>query len=150
MIWNSVVLRQYLCIISLALITGLVPHYSILLRLTALMDISMQVNQAQVPVKVVRLPGPALNAANALEIRDRLKQAIEESSTYLVIELSQVTMMDSMGLSTLLSAMRTCRKTGYQLALSNIQDQVRIILSITKLDMIFPVFESVSAAVESF
>lgn len=114
------------------------------------MDVSKQTNPAQVPVTVVSLTETSLNAANAPEVRDRLRQVIQGSASHCVLDLSQVAMIDSMGVSTLLAANRACRATGYQFALCGLQDQVKMIISLTKLDSVFSTFDSVPAATESF
>ncbi|MHC4429252.1 MAG: STAS domain-containing protein, partial [Planctomycetota bacterium] len=64
----------------------------------------------------------------------------------LVIDLSGVPYMDSSGVATLVEAMQIARRTGSKLVLAALQEKVRSIFEIARLDMVFSIVNSVDDA----
>jgi anti-sigma B factor antagonist len=85
---------------------------------------------------VLAIHGDAdLHTAN--ELRDRLTEAIEEGPRLLVVDLSDVTFLDSMALGVLLGGMKRLRLQGGQLRLVVPATDLRRIFEITLLDRVF-------------
>jgi anti-sigma B factor antagonist len=85
---------------------------------------------------VLAIHGDAdLHTAN--ELRDRLTEAIEEGPRLLVVDLSDVTFLDSMALGVLLGSMKRLRLQGGQLRLVVPATDLRRIFEITLLDRVF-------------
>jgi anti-sigma B factor antagonist len=81
----------------------------------------------------------------------QVKRELERATTAdVVVNLSGVHFIDSAGLSALISALKRCRQAGGDLRLSNLQQPVRIIFELTKLQRAFEIFASESEAVAAF
>ena len=95
--------------------------------------------------RVLRLAGE-VDVATAPRLRDRLVQLITEGPPRLVVDLSGLTFIDSMGLGALVSGLKRARALGGDLRLAGPTDHVAKVLAITRLDQAFLVGDSVEAA----
>jgi anti-sigma B factor antagonist len=75
----------------------------------------------------------------APELRERLTRTIEEGATALVVDLSDVTFVDSMALGVLLGAMKRIRAVGGRLRLVVARPEIRRIFEITLLDQVLAI-----------
>lgn len=73
----------------------------------------------------------------ATNLRDHLTAAIGEGTSFLVVDLSGVSFIDSMGLGALLGSMKRLRSSGGQFRLVVPCGEIRRILEITLLDRVF-------------
>ncbi len=64
----------------------------------------------------------------------------------LVVDLSQVSYIDSSGLAVLIEGMQNVAAYGGKFALAGLQDGVRPIFEIARLDQVFEIFPTVEAA----
>ncbi len=69
------------------------------------------------------------------DVSDLLKLGIES----ILIDFSNITFMDSSGLGALVATLQQVRKQESQLYLCSLNDQVSIILELTKMDKIFDI-----------
>lgn len=80
-----------------------------------------------------------------------LKQAFHEYAArgvqWATVEMSQVTFIDSSGLSALISGLKTLRQVGGGVNLAAAGPQARTALRLTLLDTVLPVFDAEAAAV---
>jgi anti-sigma B factor antagonist len=80
----------------------------------------------------------------------RLKEQVAElaagGSPRVAVNLEGVEFMDSTGLGVLISGLKRCREAGGDLALVAPREPVRKVLSITGLDRVFPIHDSVEQA----
>ncbi len=60
----------------------------------------------------------------------------------LIVDLQEVPYMDSSGVATLVEAMQVARRGSGQIVLCNLNDRVRSILEIARLDMVFTIVGS--------
>jgi anti-sigma B factor antagonist len=67
-----------------------------------------------------------------------------------VLNMSNVTYIDSSGLGTLVSTYTSARSQGATLKLSNLGNKFREVLQVTKLLTVFDVYESEEKAIQSF
>ncbi len=95
---------------------------------------------------VVLRPVGEIDLSCAAMLRQRLSQVQDGQPARLVIDLSAVPYMDSSGVATLVEAMQIARRTGSKLVLCALQDKVRSIFEIARLDMVFSIVESVEEA----
>ena len=63
-----------------------------------------------------------------------------------VINMSGVGFIDSSGLSSLVKGLKHCRENGGELYLCNLQQAVRIIFELTRLDRTFDIFDNEATA----
>ncbi len=93
--------------------------------------------------RVLRLAGE-VDVATAPRLRDRLVQLVTEGPPQVVVDLSGVTFIDSMGLGALVSGLKRARAHDGDLRLAGASDHVAKVLSITRLDQAFVVGDSVA------
>jgi len=90
---------------------------------------------------VVRPKGD-IDLGTAPTLRQKLSEAQRNQPAKLVIDLSGVPYMDSSGVATLVEAMQVTRRQGGQLVLCGMQEKVRSIFEIARLDMVFTIVDS--------
>lgn len=99
--------------------------------------------------KIARLSG-RLNAASAPEAKDRLKALIREASGNLLLDLGELSFIDSSGLAALVSAYKAAAESGGTLKLACLLPQVAQVFSLTRLDSVFETYADVEKALDSF
>ena len=75
-----------------------------------------------------------------------LNAMIEKKPQRLVVDLSEVTYIDSAGLAALIEAMQKVEAYGGKFLLAGLQETVRSIFEISRLDQVFQIFPDVRAA----
>jgi anti-sigma B factor antagonist len=75
---------------------------------------------------------------SAARLRDRLVSSIEQGQRSILLDVSQVSYMDSMLLGELVNAYVTAVKRGATLKLINVTSRLRELLRVTKLDRVLP------------
>jgi anti-sigma B factor antagonist len=78
-----------------------------------------------------------------------LNAIIEKKPDRLVIDLSDVSYIDSAGLAALIQAMQRVEAYGGKFLLAGLQETVRSIFEISRLDQVFQVFPDVDTALAS-
>lgn len=80
-------------------------------------------------------------------LRQALKQVLQAKPARLIVDLSSVPYMDSSGVATLVEAMQIARKNGTRMMLCALQDKVRSIFEIARLDTVFTIYATPEAAI---
>jgi anti-sigma B factor antagonist len=75
-----------------------------------------------------------------------LRTLIEQKPGRLVVDLSRVTYIDSSGLAALIEGMQNVEAYGGKFVLAGVQENVRPIFEIARLDQVFIIFPHVDAA----
>lgn len=75
-----------------------------------------------------------------------LAQMVEKKPDKLVVDLSRVSYMDSSGLAVLIEAMQHVEEYGGKFAIAGMQETVRSIFEIARLDQVFQIFTDVDSA----
>ena len=110
----------------------------------------MQINTKQVnTIAVVELAG-RFDAHEVPEVRKTLTSATESGNGRVVVDLGGVNFVDSSGLACLVQGMKHCRERGADEYLCNLQQPVRIIFELTRLDRAFKIFPTTDSAVADF
>ena len=71
---------------------------------------------------------------------------IEDKPQKVIVDLSRVTYIDSSGLAVLIEGMQNVEAYGGKFALAGVQEKVRPIFEIARLDQVFRIFADVDAA----
>ena len=79
-------------------------------------------------------------------IATTLNTALKEQPRNLVVDLSKVSYIDSSGLAVLIEAMQNVEKYGGKFALAGLQQNVKPIFEIARLDQVFRIFPDVGSA----
>jgi len=100
-------------------------------------------------VTVLSLEG-RLDASSAKDIKEKVDSLSTESRVNLVIDMAGVDFIDSSGLGSLVSSLRTVNKQGGDIKISALQAQVRSVFELTRLHRIFGIYDDKTAAAMSF
>ena len=100
-------------------------------------------------VIVVRLSGVIYFGEEAAALRLRVKGILEESRQ-IVLDLGNVTHIDSGSVGTLVAVHASARKVGGAVKFANLGSHTREVLQITKLVRVFEIFERAENAIASF
>lgn len=100
-------------------------------------------------VRVLRLAG-RFDTPNAVPVQDWMDKAAEADPANLVVNLQDVPFVDSTGLATLVAGMKRSREKKGDLRICGLQQPVRMIFELTRLDKAFEIFNSEEEAVQAF
>lgn len=100
-------------------------------------------------VTVLRLRGVIYFGEESASLRLRVKELLE-SSRQIVLDLANVTHIDSGGLGTLVALYCSARKVGGEIKLASLGNHAKEVLQITKLVTVFEIFERAEDAAASF
>ena len=82
-------------------------------------------------------------------LKDRVAAQLREGRRQFVVDLHQVSQMDTSGLTTIVAAYIAVRKQEGRIALANPPKRVRELLRVTRLDTLFQVFDCEDDAIAS-
>lgn len=112
---------------------------------------SIQVTNRQVgDVTVVDVAGRITLGEGASTLRENIRSLAAKGNKKILLNLSDVSYIDSSGIGELVSAFTTVTNQGGVLKLLGLTKRVKDLLQITKLYTVFEVFENESIAVRSF
>ena len=101
-------------------------------------------------VMVVDCSGRIVFGEESATLRDTVKKVLLTQSPRVVLNLAEVSHIDSGGLGTLVSLYTTARSAGGALKLTHLTQRVGDLLQLTKLVSIFEVFDNEQQAALSF
>lgn len=90
---------------------------------------------------VVVYPEGRLDMASAQFLREQLRAEVQSGNAHLVVDLSAVDVIDSGGLSALISGLKAARQAGGSLQIAHPSKQVRAILKLTNLHRVLEVVD---------
>ena len=99
---------------------------------------------------VVEVRGRITLGPETETLRAKLKQLIESGQLRIILNLAEVTYIDSVGLSTLVAGYTSARRAGGDLKLLHLPRGVHQLLQITRLSTVFEIYENLEAARQSF
>jgi anti-sigma B factor antagonist len=100
-------------------------------------------------VLVVQVDGQLI-VGNRHELKDLIQAALETGERRLLIDFSRTGYIDSSGLGALVSISKRVRESGGELRLSGLNDDLRSLFELTKLDTLFAITETPEQALTSF
>ena len=101
-------------------------------------------------VSVVALDGRIVLGEESNALREKVKGLIAEGKRKIVLNMDNVTFIDSAGLGTLVAAHHSVKSQGPALPLCHLGSKFQEVLQITKLLTVFDVFNTEAEAVRSF
>jgi anti-sigma B factor antagonist len=111
----------------------------------------MNISQRQVgDVTILDVSGKITIGVGDVQVRDAVHMALGQGARNLVLNLKNVTTIDSAGVGELVSAYTTVTNRGGKLKLVNLPSKVNDILQITQLITVFEVYDTEQEALESF
>lgn len=110
----------------------------------------MEISSEQRGNLLVVVPqGNRLEAATATHFKSTMVDFINKGASHIILDLSQVNFVDSSGLGSIVSILKTLGEEG-ELVLCGINQTVMSLFKLTRLDRIFRIFPTADEAVASF
>lgn len=100
-------------------------------------------------VTVLVMKGKITIGVGEVQLREAVRQALDAGVGKLVLNLCDVSAIDSSGVGELVSAYTTASNRGCRLKLCEMPPKITDVLTITQLITIFDVYDSEAEAVES-
>jgi anti-sigma B factor antagonist len=113
------------------------------------MQLKLGVRTLSDGIVVVDCAGRVVFGEETAVLREKVKSLISQDSR-IVLNLADVTYIDSGGLGTLVALYTTARNAGGSIKLARLTKRVGDLLQVTKLLTVFEVFNSEEEAVQSF
>jgi anti-sigma B factor antagonist len=101
-------------------------------------------------VTVIAMDGRIVLGEESNALREKVKALVAEGKKKVVMNMDNVTFIDSAGLGTLVAAHHSAKNQGASLRLCHLGTKFQEVLQITKLMTIFEVYNTEAEAVASF
>lgn len=112
---------------------------------------SMKVSNRQVDgISIVDMSGRITLGEGSVVLRDTIRDMVGKGNKKILLNLGDVTYIDSSGIGELVSAFTAVRREGGELKLLNLTKKVHDLLQITKLYTVFDIKDDEASAIKSF
>lgn len=101
-------------------------------------------------VTILKLTGRLVLGQESNEFRNTVKRLLDAGDNKILVDLGEVSYIDSAGLGTLVSGFTSAGNSGGVMKLANLTKKVNEQLNITKLVTVFDVFDNVATGLKSF
>jgi len=100
-------------------------------------------------VTVVEVEGQLI-VGNRQELKQKVLEDLDGGARKFVIDFAETGYIDSSGLGVLVSLSKKIREKGGELRLSSLNEDLRTLFELTKLDTLFRIADDKAAALEGF
>jgi len=100
-------------------------------------------------VTVVRVDGQLI-VGNRHQLKELIQTALDQGARRILVDFSETGYIDSSGLGALVSISKKIREAGGELRLSGLNEDLRSLFELTKLDTLFAIAETPKQALASF
>ena len=112
---------------------------------------ALKMNSREVEgISIVQLEGRIVLGEESNALREKVKGLLTENKKKIVMNMANVTYIDSAGLGTLVASFHSAKAQGAVLKLSNLGAKFQEVLQVTKLYTVFEVFDNETLAAQSF
>ncbi len=101
-------------------------------------------------ITIVDLSGRITLGEGSVVLRDSIRDLVGAGNKKILLNLGDVTYIDSSGIGELVSAFTSVRNQGGELKLLNLTKKVHDLLQITKLYTVFDIKDDEAAAIQAF
>ena len=101
-------------------------------------------------VTVLDLSGRITLGEGSVQLRDAIRDLIGKGQKNILLNLGDVSYIDSSGLGELVSAYTTAKNQGAMLKLLNLTKKVKDVLQLTKLYTVFDIYDDEASAIGSY
>ena len=112
-------------------------------------DVDIAMDTAPGRAAVVKLKG-RLDLVSAGQVRQHLAEAVKAGHSKQVIDLAEVSFIDSSGLGALISGLKAARLAGGDMRIARPNDQAKVILQLTTLDRVLRPYTTTDDALAGF
>ena len=92
-------------------------------------------------IKVIQ-PSGVLDATKSQDFREEVIKILQGKPKIVLVDLKDISFMDSSGLGALVLAFKTLRAADTKLVLCSINEQVKILFELTGMDKVFEIFSN--------
>ena len=92
-------------------------------------------------VKVLK-PSGILDETKGNHLRQTIKESVEQDITWILIDFTKVTFMDSAGLGALVLMLKTVRSSDGRLFIMSINEQIQMLLELTNMSQVLEIVSS--------
>ena len=100
-------------------------------------------------IKLINVFGE-VSFENHSEFRESMLRNIQGDESIIIIDMENLTYLSSMGLGVIVKAYSESKRQGKKLVLSSLQDNIKKLFTITKLERIINIYKSMEEAIELF
>ncbi|MFS8636519.1 MAG: STAS domain-containing protein [Gemmatimonadota bacterium] len=100
-------------------------------------------------VTIIDVEGQLI-VGNRQELKEKVLQELENGGRKFLIDFARTGYIDSSGLGVLVSLSKKIREQGGELRLANLNEDLRTLFELTKLDTLFQISKSRDEALSSF
>ncbi|WP_019499524.1 STAS domain-containing protein [Pseudanabaena sp. PCC 6802] len=90
-------------------------------------------------VEIIK-PSGRLDVTSAAKFRHEVTELAATKPRFLLVDLENVSFMDSSGLGALVSALKTIRSVNGELAVCSLSEQVKMLFDLTSMSKIFIIY----------
>lgn len=113
------------------------------------MDLKMRTREAK-DITIIDLTGRLTMGESCKALRDEVHDELGQENKKILLNLADITYIDSAGLGELTSAFMSVKNRGGELKLVNLTKRVHDLMQITKLYTVFDVHDDEKTALASF
>jgi len=113
------------------------------------MELTIQLREVR-GVAILDMSGRITLGDGSVVLRETVREQIASGKQAIIINLGDVTYMDSSGLGELISAFTTAKNLGATVRLLDLTKRTRNLMEITKLYTVFDIYDDEDAAIDSF
>ncbi|MBI4781095.1 MAG: STAS domain-containing protein [Oscillatoriophycideae cyanobacterium NC_groundwater_1537_Pr4_S-0.65um_50_18] len=95
-------------------------------------------------------PSGILDGTQARQFRSQVNEAVDAGSKIILVDLKDVTFMDSSGLAALVLALKSVRSVDGKFCVCSVNDQVKMLFELTSMTRVFEIFESPEEFAKTF
>ena len=111
----------------------------------------MKIKTRQVDgITIMDCSGRITLGEGSVQLRDAVRDLLAKGSKQILLNLGDVTYIDSSGIGELVSAFTTVKNSGGELKLLNLTKKVHDLLQITKLYTVFDIKDDEATAISAF
>jgi anti-sigma B factor antagonist len=101
-------------------------------------------------VEVLDIEGRIVLGEESNSFREKVKSLLAAGKKKIVLNLANVSYIDSAGLGTLVATFHSARSQGATLKLANLGAKFKEVLQVTKLMTVFDTYDNEAGAIQSF
>ncbi|MBW4482458.1 MAG: STAS domain-containing protein [Tildeniella torsiva UHER 1998/13D] len=87
-------------------------------------------------------PTGILDSTKAEAFRESVETLLQEGAEVILVDLKDITFIDSSGLGTLVVLLKKARGLNRSFCICSINDQVRMLFELTSMDRVFEIYEN--------
>ena len=87
-------------------------------------------------------PTGILDSTKAEEFRESVEALLEEGIDVILVDLKEITFIDSSGLGTLVVLLKKARSLNRSFCICSMNDRVRMLFELTSMDRVFEIYEN--------